>query len=87
VFWRREMVDNESSIGRTSLRLDDADRKAIDQLVADGEYVNLSEFVRQAVKEKLNPKLRRARQRKELMELLKDPTIRAEIRQLEIDNP
>ena len=73
------MTSNASDTKQVNIRLEDEDRKAIDQLVTDGEYENISAFVRTAVKEKLNPKLRRARMRRELIELLKDPEIRREL--------
>jgi len=67
---------------RLTIQIDDMDRESIETLVEAGEYENISVFIRQAVKEKLNPKMRRARQRKEIFDLLKDPENRAELRDL-----
>ena len=71
--------DQKQTENRLSVRLDEEDRIAIDALVMDGEYENVSMFVRQAVKEKLNPRLRKARLKKELLDLLKDPAARREL--------
>lgn len=70
---------NTTEPERLSVRLDEEDRKAIDQLVLEGEHESVSAFVRIAVKDKLNPKLRRARLRKELQDLLKDPDVRRDL--------
>ena len=69
----------------TNSRLDEEDRTAIDELVQNGEVESVSSFIRNAVKEKLNPKLRRARIRKELLELLKDDDVKRELGLLDSD--
>lgn len=72
------MGGNESK--QVNVRLEEEDREAIEQLVSDGEYENVSAFIRAAIKEKLNPKLRRARLRKEISELLDDdPVLRSKL--------
>jgi Arc/MetJ-type ribon-helix-helix transcriptional regulator len=72
------MGGNESK--QVNVRLEEEDREAIEQLVSDGEYENVSAFIRAAIKEKLNPKLRRARLRKEISELLDDdPVLRRKL--------
>ena len=64
---------------QTNIRLDEEDKRAINELVDLGEYESMSAFVRQAIKEKLNPTMRRARNKRELRELLRDPEIRREL--------
>jgi Arc/MetJ-type ribon-helix-helix transcriptional regulator len=73
------MSGNEK--GQIAVRLDDEDRRAIDQLIIEGEYENISAFMRQAVKDKLNPKMRKARERKVFSEMLEDPDVLAKIRE------
>jgi len=73
------MSANDDQNERVSVRLDPEDRAAINLLVVDGDYENVSDFIRKAVKDKLNPKLRKARMRKEMLELAKDPEVRREL--------
>lgn len=71
------MSGNESK--QFNVRLEEDDLRAIDELVTSGEYESASAFIRQAIKDKLNPKLRRARLKKEISDLLKDPDARREL--------
>ena len=64
---------------QTNTRLDISDIEVIQELVDNGEFESVSAFIRQAVKEKINPKMRRARLRKELLEVLADPDTRQAI--------
>lgn len=71
------MSGNESK--QFNVRLEEEDLKAIDELVTIGEYESASAFIRLAIKDKLNPKLRRARLKREITDLLKDQDVLREI--------
>lgn len=75
------MSERTESKGQVGIRLDDEDRRAIDQLVAEGDYESASAFIRQAIKDKLNPKMRKARERRVFTEMLEDPDVLEKIRE------
>ena len=58
---------------QVNVRLDEEDRAAIDRLVGSGKYANVSTFIRSAIKERLDPKIRKVRELETFNEMLDDP--------------
>jgi len=63
----------EGNDRQVNVRLDEEDRSAIDKLVDSGRYANVSAFIRSAIKERLDPQLRKAREMETFNEMLDDP--------------
>jgi len=63
----------EGNDRQVNVRLDEEDRSAIDKLVDSGRYANVSAFIRSAIKERLDPQLRKTREMETFNEMLDDP--------------
>lgn len=64
------------------VRVDDDLKREIQLLVEAGEYKDLSDFVREAVREKLHPNYIEERRQRKLSAILTDPDIPDDIKKV-----